>query len=1125
MVFTPSGMARRLDENTSYAVHVASDDSDRDVDYLATYRGHKLDCPLLPPPFDPNCTSRNDGWTIRHQLYIDTADNGVWVDTEYYTPAGGRLNVALSIRIKTLKVPNPPRWLTVLNEIGTVRLGWRAPITSGARAVTAYRHRQRINVDPPAWSDWVESKEDLYHYTITGLTTGTEYAFQVQAGNDGGWSKAAKVRTTNSEPLGAPTLTATANADGSIGLTWTHDDAPVPRGYEVRWKRNTHGWDGNPGGDEQMHYCSVAASNYTITGGIGNLENSACSGSGAALKTDGTVYDIEVRTAVIKGAPDYYFIYSQPATASLTPLRTAPTAPRTLAADAGEKHVTLSWTEPATVGSYPVTDYEYRYKETAGTAWSEWRGTVPTTDWCPDCDTWFGRVDYWQRNSKASEDSHAVVGLADGTSYDFEMRAVNELSNSSEPSSVSATPISGRFTEIEQTPVACHVIPHPASEWDVTCYWVAGSGQRSYADMKLLGYEVEGVKRDPDTGEISYELNTGDIPSMARHKDGGWEVARVSPSGRSAPQNVAQTPGMPGLLEASAAGGRIDLAWLTTYPPSTSYDVQWSADGRTGWQEVEPPNEDSDTIYSHSGLTGSTVYYYWVRGVNEHGSGRWSAVADATTGAQTAPLPVAVSPGAPTDLTASAGATAVALAWTAPVGVVTGYEVEWSDRSDGGWQGVDPAHSGTDTRYSDTELDAGTTRYYRVRAVNDAGSGEWSGPEGATTDEPEPEPLTAQFTQAPAEHEGPDSTFTLRLVFSEAVTAGYRNLRDQALTATTAAVRKVARVNGSSAEWEVTVAPSSSDAVTVSVSGGSAACRQGDAVCAEDGRRLSNSPSVTVAGPPTVPLTAELDGVPAEHDGERTFTFGLTFSEEPRVGFRTLRDEAFEVDGGAVRQARRRQSGSNVSWTITIQPSSHQDVSVRLPGTGNCSASGAICTDDGRPLSHSLSASVRGLAAMSVSDARVEEAVGAVVAFAVTLSRTASDQVTVDYRTRDASAQAGEDYEAASGTLTFQAGESSKTIEVTVLDDAHDEGEETFVLALSNASGAWLEDAEATGTIENTDLMPAALLARFGRATAEQVVEHVERRMSAPRSKGFRGRFAGRELRPGMGRDGRTTDL
>ena len=237
------------------------------------------------------------------------------------------------------------------------------------------------------------------------------------------------------------------------------------------------------------------------------------------------------------------------------------------------------------------------------------------------------------------------------------------------------------------------------------------------------------------------------------------------------------------------------------------------------------------------------------------------------------------------------------------------------------------------------------------------------------------------------------------------------------------------------------------------------------------------------------------------------------------MSYRTLRDSAFDVDGGTVRSAGRRQSGSDQSWEITVQPSSHRDVSIRLPETGSCSASGAICTGDGRPLSHALSASVRGPAAMSVSDARVEEAAGAAVAFAVTLSRAASDRVTVDYRTRDGSAQAGEDYEAASGTLTFSAGTSSKTIEVGVLDDAHDEGEETFTLALSNASGAWLEDAEATGTIENTDLMPAALLARFGRAAAEQVVDHVAERMAAPRERGFRARFAGREFRPGMERD------
>ena len=154
-----------------------------------------------------------------------------------------------------------------------------------------------------------------------------------------------------------------------------------------------------------------------------------------------------------------------------------------------------------------------------------------------------------------------------------------------------------------------------------------------------------------------------------------------------------------------------------------------------------------------------------------------------------------------------------------------------------------------------------------------------------------------------------------------------------------------------------------------------------------------------------------------------------------------------------------------------------------------------------------------------MADARVEEAAGALLAFTVTLSRAAEGTLRVDYGTADASAQAGVDYTAASGTLTFQAGESSKTIDVAVLDDAHDEGEETLTLTLSNPSAGRLTDDEATGTIENRDPLPKALLARFGRTAAVHVVEHVEERLQAPREPGFRGRFAGRELRRGMERD------
>ncbi len=166
-----------------------------------------------------------------------------------------------------------------------------------------------------------------------------------------------------------------------------------------------------------------------------------------------------------------------------------------------------------------------------------------------------------------------------------------------------------------------------------------------------------------------------------------------------------------------------------------------------------------------------------------------------------------------------------------------------------------------------------------------------------------------------------------------------------------------------------------------------------------------------------------------------------------------------------------------------------------------------------------MTATIAGPVGIAVADARVEEAVGAVLAFAVTLERAASGTVTVDYATADGSAQAGVDYKAASGTLTFQAGESSKTIEVAVLDDAHDEGEETLTLTLSNPSPGRLTDGEATGTIKNQDPLPRALLARFGRTAAVHVVEHVEERLQAPREPGFRGRFAGRELRRGMERE------
>ena len=137
---------------------------------------------------------------------------------------------------------------------------------------------------------------------------------------------------------------------------------------------------------------------------------------------------------------------------------------------------------------------------------------------------------------------------------------------------------------------------------------------------------------------------------------------------------------------------------------------------------------------------------------------------------------------------------------------------------------------------------------------------------------------------------------------------------------------------------------------------------------------------------------------------------------------------------------------------------------------------------------------------LRVANATVREGPQAQLRFDVSLDRAAVEPVTVDYATSDGTATAGADYTATSSTLSFAAGETQKTITVAVLDDAHDEGTETLTLTLSNAQGAAIDDATATGRIINTDPMPAAWLARFGRTSATQVLGLLDARFDEARA-------------------------
>jgi hypothetical protein len=87
--------------------------------------------------------------------------------------------------------------------------------------------------------------------------------------------------------------------------------------------------------------------------------------------------------------------------------------------------------------------------------------------------------------------------------------------------------------------------------------------------------------------------------------------------------------------------------------------------------------------------------------------------------------------------------------------------------------------------------------------------------------------------------------------------------------------------------------------------------------------------------------------------------------------------------------------------------------------------------------------------------------------FTVTLSNASSQAIAVNYATANGTATAGSDYTAISGQLTFNPGETSKTLEVPILSDALLEGNETFFVNLSNASNATFADNQGEGTIIN----------------------------------------------------------
>ena len=375
-------------------------------------------------------------------------------------------------------------------------------------------------------------------------------------------------------------------------------------------------------------------------------------------------------------------------------------------------------------------------------------------------------------------------------------------------------------------------------------------------------------------------------------------------------------------------------------------------------------------------------------------------------------------------------------------------------------------------------------------------------------------PITAQVARAVKWHDG-TAGFDLHLTFShEPAEFSYRTMRDGLFDVEGGRIVKARRlVHGRNSRWTLSIIPDGPGDVTLAARV-TTDCATDHAVCDAHGRKFAGGLSVTIPGPV---VSAQVTHAPEAHNGTAGFNLHLTFSHEPaEFSYRTVRDGLFDVEGGHIAKARRLERGRNSGWELSIIPDGPGEVTLAARVTTDCAADHAVCDAHGRKFAGGLSVTIPG-PVVSVADARVAEAEGARLDFVVSLRPVRDVTTTVAYATSDGTTVAGADYTAASGTLTFARGETEKTVSVMVLDDAHDEGEETLTLTLSSPSGARIGDGTATGTIRNDDPLQRAWLSRFGRTVGTHVVDAVGARLRGSPGQGAHLTVGGARLPLGRG--------
>lgn len=271
-----------------------------------------------------------------------------------------------------------------------VSLSWSAP--SVGTPPFSYQVQYRVS-GTASWTNW-GAAQTATSTTISSLTSGTRYDFQVVTSNTYGSSVSPTASVTiGATAPGAPSGLVLSNATSTtIVLTWTPSQTGTqPISYQVQYSPAGAGsWSSGP---------ATAGSSATITS-----------------LTPATSFDFRVVALNSGGSAT-----SPTATASTTAAATAsPSAPTAVSAGSPTSSTILvGWTAPAS-GTAPFS-YQVAYRVTGTSPWTNFGSPVTST-------------------------SQTVTGLVAQTSYDFQVTAVNSAgSSTSSPVTAitSATPVAG----------------------------------------------------------------------------------------------------------------------------------------------------------------------------------------------------------------------------------------------------------------------------------------------------------------------------------------------------------------------------------------------------------------------------------------------------------------------------------------------------------------------------------------------------------------------------------------------------------------------------------------------------------------------------------------------------------